>query len=49
MRRPSRAGEPKRLMEIEDGHYSVYNGLGAEEAVKAATDWFAEHLLHASG
>jgi len=45
----SRAGEPKRLMEIEGGHYSVYNGPGAEEAGKAATDWFAAHLLHARG
>jgi len=40
----ARAGEPKRLLEIEGGHYSVYIGPGADEAARAATEWFAEHL-----
>ena len=43
----ARAGEPKRLLEIEGGHYSVYTGPGADEAGQAATEWFAEHLLNA--
>jgi poly(3-hydroxyalkanoate) synthetase len=42
----ARAGEPKRLLEIEGGHYSVYVGPGADEAARAATEWFTEHLLH---
>jgi len=45
-------------MEIEGGHYSVYNGPGAEEAGKAATDCspstsctpgVRKNLLHLSG
>jgi hypothetical protein len=40
------AGEPKRLLEIEGGHYSVYTGPGADEAGRAAMEWFAEHLLN---
>ena len=43
----ARAGEPKRLLEIEGGHYSVYTGPGADVAADAATEWFTEHLLHA--
>jgi fermentation-respiration switch protein FrsA (DUF1100 family) len=43
----ARAGEPKHLLEIEGGHYSVYNGPGAEEAGQAATEWFTEHLVRA--
>jgi fermentation-respiration switch protein FrsA (DUF1100 family) len=43
----ARAGEPKRLLEIEGGHYSVYRGKGADEAAKAATEWFTEHLVNA--
>lgn len=44
----ARAGEPKRLLEIEGGHYSVYNGPGADKAGQAATEWFAEHLVNAN-
>src|SRR5207249_11039718 len=43
----ARAGEPKRLLEVEGGHYSVYTGPGADEAGPSATEWFAEHLLNA--
>jgi hypothetical protein len=43
----ARAGEPKRLLEIEGGHYSVYLGPGADEAALAATEWFTEHLVNA--
>ena len=44
----ARAGEPKRLLEIEGGHYSVYTGPGADEAARAATEWFTEHLVGAN-
>jgi fermentation-respiration switch protein FrsA (DUF1100 family) len=43
-----RAGEPKSLLEVEGGHYSVYpwsKGQSSGQAGKAATDWFTEHLL----
>ena len=43
----ARAGEPKHLLEIEGGHYAVYNGAGADAAARAATEWFTEHLLNA--
>jgi fermentation-respiration switch protein FrsA (DUF1100 family) len=45
----NRAGGPKRLLEVEGGHYSVYNGNGAEKAREVATEWFSEHLLHTGG
>ena len=40
----SRAGEPKKLLEIEGGHYAVYSGNGQELAAQAAVDWFKQHL-----
>jgi fermentation-respiration switch protein FrsA (DUF1100 family) len=43
----ARAGEPKRLLEVEGGHYAVYpwsGGQSADEAIQAATEWFTEHL-----
>ena len=43
----ARAGEPKRLLEVEGGHYSVYpwsKGQSADQAIQAATEWFAQHL-----
>lgn len=43
----ARAGEPKRLLELEGGHYSVYRGPGADEASRAAADWFSQHLAAA--
>ena len=44
----TRAGEPKRLLEIEGGHYAIYTGRGADEAGQAATEWFTEHLAKPS-
>jgi uncharacterized protein len=44
----ARAGKPKRLLEVEGGHYSVYpwsRGQSADQAGQAATDWFVDHLL----
>jgi fermentation-respiration switch protein FrsA (DUF1100 family) len=44
----ARAGEPKRLLEVEGSHYSVYpwsKGWSADQAIQAATEWFAEHLV----
>jgi fermentation-respiration switch protein FrsA (DUF1100 family) len=43
----NRAGAPKRLLEVEGGHYAVYSGNGAKKAGQAATGWFTDHLLHA--
>jgi len=43
----ARAGQPKRLLEIEGGHYAVYTGPGADVAARDATDWFTEHLVKA--
>src|SRR5271155_754413 len=42
----NRAGGPKRLLEVEGGHYAVYTGTSAKRAGQAATEWFIEHLLH---
>jgi fermentation-respiration switch protein FrsA (DUF1100 family) len=47
----ARAGEPKRLLELEGGHYALYpwsKGTSADEAAQAATDWFTEHLIAAT-
>ena len=47
----ARAGEPKRLLEVEGSHYSVYpwsRGRSADQASQAATEWFAEHLVEAT-
>lgn len=41
----ARASEPKVLLELEGGHYSVYRGSGADEASRAAVDWFTRHLV----
>jgi hypothetical protein len=43
----ARAGEPKRLLEVEGGHYSVYpwsKGQSWDQASQAATDWFTKYL-----
>ena len=40
----ARVNGPKRLLEIEGRHYTVYSGEGAAQAAKAATEWFVEHL-----
>jgi hypothetical protein len=43
----ARAGEPKRLLEVDGNHYSIYptgHGENFEQVVKAGTDWFVQHL-----
>jgi uncharacterized protein len=40
----ARAGEPKCLLEVEGGHYTVYRGKGADQASRAAVDWFTKYL-----
>lgn len=40
------AGEPRRLVLLEGGHYDPYT-TSFEAAAGAARDWFAEHLLGA--
>jgi hypothetical protein len=44
----ARAGEPKRLLEIDGGHYAIYTGPGADQTGQAATEWFTEHLAKPS-
>jgi uncharacterized protein len=44
----ARAGEPKRLLEVEGGHYTCYpwsRGQSADQAGAAATEWFVQHLI----
>jgi len=38
------AGEPKRLLRIDGGHFTAY-GVAFEQTSSAARDWFREHLL----
>jgi fermentation-respiration switch protein FrsA (DUF1100 family) len=38
-----RAGQPKRLVEVDGGHYDVYTNL-FEPACGAAREWFVQHL-----
>jgi hypothetical protein len=41
----ARAGEPKRLVELECGHFDVYQTEPwHERSASAATDWFRTHL-----
>lgn len=42
-----RAGEPKKLISYEGGHFDAY-GDHFEEAGGGATDWFIQHLNHAA-
>jgi len=40
-----RANEPKKLIELECGHFDVYpGGSHHDAAASAATEWFAAHL-----
>ena len=39
----ARAGEPKRLVEVEGTHYSPYLEAAAQTS-REAVDWFSEHL-----
>ncbi len=41
-----RAGEPKKLIELDCGHFDVYpGGTHHDAAAKAATEWFTTHLV----
>lgn len=41
----ARAGEPKRYLELDCGHFDVYDTAPFfESAAGAATDWFRQHL-----
>ena len=44
----AQAGGPKDLIELEGGHYSVYNGAASETAANAVAEWFARHLRAAT-
>jgi fermentation-respiration switch protein FrsA (DUF1100 family) len=39
-----KALEPKRLLRLPGGHYTVYGGEGQRAAAQAAAAWFADHL-----
>jgi uncharacterized protein len=40
-----RAGEPKKLLELDCGHFELYpGGTHHDEASKAETEWFTTHL-----
>jgi fermentation-respiration switch protein FrsA (DUF1100 family) len=42
----SRAGEPKKLIELDCGHFDVYpGGTHHDAAAGAATEWFTTHLM----
>ena len=43
----TRALEPKRLELLPGGHFEAYVEPGFEQASRAATDWFVQHLLGA--
>lgn len=48
----ARAGEPKRLREVEGRHYAVYpssGGQSADEAIHEATEWLGRDLLLFAG
>jgi dipeptidyl aminopeptidase/acylaminoacyl peptidase len=38
------SGDPKRLLEVEGGHYTVYRGDVADQVGRAAAEWFTQHL-----
>jgi hypothetical protein len=41
----ARAGEPKKLVEFDGGHFDLYPGeTGHEQALAEATGWFKAHL-----
>lgn len=39
-----RAGEPKKLVVIKGGHFSMNQGTAFDEASTAAVEWFAQYL-----
>jgi fermentation-respiration switch protein FrsA (DUF1100 family) len=39
-----RAGAPKQLLELDCGHYGVYEGQHQQAAIEAAVAWFHQHL-----
>lgn len=40
----NRAGEPKKLVITEGGHFNAYQGSAFDEAVSAAVEWFKQYL-----
>jgi len=44
----NRAGGPKRLLEVEGGHYAVYTGASAKKAGQAAWRWRKECSISSS-
>lgn len=40
----ARAGEPKKMVIVEGGHFSVFQGRAFETAVTEAVEWFKQYL-----
>lgn len=38
------AGEPKKLIEVEGGHFDFYEGSGLAQVLPAEVEWFTSHL-----
>ncbi|MCX8126472.1 MAG: alpha/beta fold hydrolase [Dehalococcoidia bacterium] len=41
----SRAGEPKKLLILQEEHHSLYQGKAFEKIMTATVSWFNDHLL----
>ncbi len=40
----ARAGEPKKLVVVQGGHFDLYQGPGFDKAVVPTIEWFKQHL-----
>ena len=38
------AGEPKKLLEVDGGHFDFYDGPGLAQVLPAEVEWFKKHL-----
>jgi uncharacterized protein len=38
------AGEPKKLLEVDGGHFDFYDGPGLSQVLPAEVEWFQTHL-----
>lgn len=43
------AGEPKKLVRVEGGHFDFYDGPGLEKVLPEQVDWFCTHLKERPG
>lgn len=40
------AGEPKKLLEVDGGHFDFYEGPGLAQVLPVQVEWFTTHLAH---